>query len=618
MIRRILLPILMLARTAMGADEPVRSPAPESLVPTVAERDGRLGWWRDARFGMFVHWGVYSTLGGTWKGQAVKGYGEHIQRVLKIPIADYRKEVAGGFNPTGFDADAWIRLAKEAGMGYFIITAKHHDGFAMFDSKVNDYTVVKATPFAKDPMVALRDACRKQGLKFGFYYSHAFDWGEENAPGNDWDYDNPGGDKLLHGRSWWTEDKEFLAKARTYVDGKAIPQLLELIRNYHPDIIWFDTPHKLPPEENLRILAAVRKADPNVVVSGRVVTDIPNLNLSDYLSTADKPDEFPPVEGDWEAIPTTNESYGYNQNDHAHKSVAHFIRLLAKAAARGGNVLLNVGPRGDGVIDPSDVRILEGVGVWWKVNGESIRGTTRTPLPVQAWGESTRKGNRLYLHVFRWPDDGTLTIGGLKTRVAKAWLLADSGKPLSVEGNTLTVPKEAPDAVDSVIAVECEGEPRGDSHRLLVTNAGKDTLRALDARLEGHLKYGPGKSRDAWVTNWKLTDDAIVWPVKADRKVSYDVELVYDAPEGMKARLAEGDAGKEKTAAQSGAGGTYAVSCGDWNVQKTVRPGTNVVESLGRMTVNSGDGEIRIRAMNIIGEELFKVRSLELNPVTAP
>ena len=187
-----------------------------------------------------------------------------------------------------------------------------------------------------------------------------------------------------------------------------------------------------------------------------------------------------------------------------------------------------------------------------------------------------------------------------------------------MEGNTLTVPKEAPDAVDSVIAVECEGEPRGDSHRLLVTNAGKDTLRALDARLEGHLKYGPGKSRDAWVTNWKLTDDAIVWPVKADRKVSYDVELVYDAPEGMKARLAEGDAGKEKTAAQSGAGGTYAVSCGDWNVQKTVRPGTNVVESLGRMTVNSGDGEIRIRAMNIIGEELFKVRSLELNPVTAP
>ena len=612
------LPMLAIACSAMPIDQRDRSPDPQSLVPTAAERDARLGWWRDARFGMFVHWGVYSTLGGTWKGQPVKGYGEHIQRVLKIPIEVYRKEVAGSFNPTAFDAEEWVHLAKQAGMGYFIITAKHHDGFAMFDSKVSDATVVKATPYAKDPMIALRDACRKQGLKFGFYYSHAFDWGEANAPGNDWDYDNPGGDKLLHGRSWWKEDNEFLWKARTYVDRKAIPQLLELIRNYHPDIIWFDTPHKLPPEEDLRILAAVRNADPNVVVSGRVVTDLPNLNLSDYLSTADKPDEFPPVEGDWEAIPTTNESYGYNQNDHSHKSVAHFIRLLAKAAARGGNVLLNVGPRGDGVIDPADTAILEGIGTWWKVNGESIRGTSRTPLPVQAWGESTRKGNRVYLHVFRWPDDGTLTIGGLKTPVAKAWLLADPAKPLAVEGNTLTLPTAAPDAVDSVIAVECEGEPHGDSHRLLVTNAGKDTLRALDARLEGHLKYGPGKSRDAWVSNWKGMDDGVVWPVRADRKVTFDVALVYEAPEGTKARLTEGDAGKEKAVAQSGAGGTYALSCGDWSVQKMVRTGTNVVESLGRLTVNPGDQEIRIRAESITGEELFKVRSLELTPVTTP
>ena len=163
------LPMLAIACSAMPIDQRDRSPDPQSLVPTAAERDARLGWWRDARFGMFVHWGVYSTLSGTWKGQPVKGYGEHIQRVLKIPIEVYRKEVAGSFNPTGFDADAWVRLAKQAGMGYFIITAKHHDGFAMFDSKVSDATVVKATPYAKDPMIALRDACRKQGLKFGFY-----------------------------------------------------------------------------------------------------------------------------------------------------------------------------------------------------------------------------------------------------------------------------------------------------------------------------------------------------------------------------------------------------------------------------------------------------------------
>ena len=610
--------LLTLGCSLVHAGDEARSSDPKTLVPTDAERDGRLGWWRDARFGMFVHWGVYSTLGGTWKGQAVKGYGEHIQRVLKIPIEVYRKEVAGSFNPTAFDAEEWVHLAKQAGMGYLIITAKHHDGFAMFDSKVSDATVVKATPFARDPMISLRDACRKQGLKFGFYYSHAFDWGEANAPGNDWDYENPGGDKLLHGRSWWNEDKEFLAKARTYVDDKAIPQLLELIKNYHPDIIWFDTPHKLPPEETLRILAAVRKADPNVVVSGRVVADVPNLKLSDYLSTADRPSDFPPQEGDWEGIPTTNESYSYNQNDHSHKPLAHFIRLLAKAAARGGNLLLNVGPRGDGRIDSPDVAILEGIGAWWKINGESIRGTTRTPLPVQAWGESTRKGNRLYLHVFQWPDDGTLPIGGLKTPITTAWLLADPSKPLPFTGNTLSIPKSAPDGVDSVIAVECSGEPQADPRRLLVANVGKDTLRTLDARLDGHLKYGPGKSRDSWVFNWKGQDDSVVWPVRADRKLTYDVVLVYDAQEGVKGKVLEGDAGKEKTADQAGAGGIYSVSCGGWNVQKTVRTGTNKEESLGRMTVDPGDSEIRIRAVELTGGELFRPQFLRLIPVKDP
>src|SRR5512138_1601939 len=189
-------------------------------------RDQRLAWWREARFGMFVHWGVYAQLGGTWQGQPIKGYAEHIQRILKIPIPVYREQVAGHFNPTEFNADEWIRTAKEAGMGYFIITAKHHDGFAMFDSKVSGYTILKATPFKRDPMKELQAACRKYGVKFGFYYSQAFDWGEADAPGNDWDYDNPGGDRGLHGgRNWWDSSPELLPKARKYVDEKAIPQL---------------------------------------------------------------------------------------------------------------------------------------------------------------------------------------------------------------------------------------------------------------------------------------------------------------------------------------------------------------------------------------------------------
>jgi alpha-L-fucosidase len=275
-----------------------RAPSRESLVPTPAERDARLGWWRDARFGMFVHWGVYSGLSGTWNGKEYWGYGEHIQRMAEIPIPVYHKEVAGKFNPTEFNADEWIRLAKEAGMGYFVITAKHHDGFAMYDSKVSDATIVKATPFARDPMKELKAACAKYGIKFGFYYSHAFDWGEENGPGNDWDFPNPGGDKLLHGANWWEKFPEFLPKVRKYVDEKSIPQLQELIANYDPDIIWFDTPHKLPPEENLRILAAVRKAKPSMVINGRLID-----GMGDYENTTDRAAEFQPFKGTGRACP---------------------------------------------------------------------------------------------------------------------------------------------------------------------------------------------------------------------------------------------------------------------------------------------------------------------------
>ena len=222
-----------------------------AMVPDKGELDKRMRWFDNARFGMFIHWGVYSPLGCSWNGKRYNGYGEHIQRMARIPVEVYKKEVAARFNPEEFDAEEWIRIAKETGMGYFIITSKHHDGFAMYDSKVSDYNIVKATPFGRDPMKELRDACRKAGIKFGFYYSHAFDWGEKDGVGNDWDYDNPGGDKLLGGRNWWETRKEFLPVARKYVDEKAIPQIRELIANYDPDIMWYDTPHKLPMEESV-------------------------------------------------------------------------------------------------------------------------------------------------------------------------------------------------------------------------------------------------------------------------------------------------------------------------------------------------------------------------------
>jgi alpha-L-fucosidase len=564
--------------------------------------DERLGWFRDARFGMFIHWGVYSGLGNEFHGQKGGGYAEHIQRVLKIPIPEYRKEVAGNFNPTNFNADEWVALAKQAGMKYIVITSKHHDGFAMWPTKVNDYNIMTATPWKHDPMADLRAACDRQGIKFGFYYSQAFDWGNSNAPGNDWDYNNPGGDKHIGGVNWWETKPEFMASARKYVDTKSIPQIRELLKLYHPDIMWFDTAGKLPPSENLRIMKAIREVDKNVVVSGRLVH-----GWGDYDDTTDRPANFPPHDGDWEGIPTTDESYGWNKFDTSHKPPSHFIQLLAKSAARGGNLLLNIGPMGDGNVDPKDVAILQGIGDWWKVNGESIRGTTRTPLPVQTWGESTRKGNTLYMHVFSWPTNGRLVVGGLKSKVKYAATLAGlmshnlfdpalAVTRLNSDDVCISVPTNAPDKVDSVIVLQCDGDIQVNTNRLLQPDFPIETLRAFDGELQGGLKFGPGKKTDDVVMNWTKTDQSVTWPVRLNEAATYEVSANYTAPEDS-------------------SGGTFTVNFGSQTFNGEVKSGPDQTVSLGRVSLEPGNFEIKLAATKINGGELFRLRHLQLQPV---
>ncbi|MGN6509445.1 MAG: alpha-L-fucosidase, partial [Chitinophaga sp.] len=281
---------------------------------SMKNHDARIAWWREAKFGCFIHWGVYSVPGGEWKGKKVGGYAEHLMRKEKIPREEYAEKLIETFNPVDFNAEEWVRLIKDAGMKYLVITAKHHDGVAMYPSAIGDYTIGQSA-FKRDPMQELSAACKKYGIRFGFYYSHAFDWEHPDAPGNDWDYDNPGGDKNLYGgTNWYDHHPELVPKAVRYVNEKSIPQIKELLLKYHPDIIWFDTPHKLPLSENIRILQAIRETDPNVVVNGRLARSSA-VSFGDYKNTADRPAEFYPVTGDWEAIPTTNESYGYSRYD---------------------------------------------------------------------------------------------------------------------------------------------------------------------------------------------------------------------------------------------------------------------------------------------------------------
>lgn len=563
--------------------------------------DNRIQWWRDARFGMFIHWGVYSNPAGEWKGKEVKGYSEHLMRKEKITRADYL-DLAHTFNPEKFNADEWISNAKKAGMRYFIITAKHHDGFAMFNSKVSDFNVVKQTPFKRDPMAELAAAAKKQGMKFGFYYSHAFDWEHPDAPGNDWEFNNPGGDKLLGGANWFDNHPEWLPKAVKYVDEKAIPQIKELIDKYHPDILWFDTPHKLPLSENIRILKAIRETDPNIVVNGRLARSSGG-NFGDYANTGDRPAELLTVEGDAEAIPTTNESYGYSIHDNSHKSAKFFIRLLANSASRGANLLMNIGPKGDGSFDARDTRILDSIGGWLNQNGAAIYGSQRGALPIPAWGVTTQKGQNIYLHVFNWPADGNLTLAGLKNEVSKAYFLTDKAKKqlpvkrLDASAINITLPVKSPGGPDVVIVLEAKGKIETDAARLIAPNIAVNRFLVFDAKVQGKMGFGDGKTDKYYVTGWKNKADYLSWNLKALKPGKYKIITRYIADV---------------------AGSPYEVKIGSFVKQQDViasQKGAVVTQEIGIANLVPGPQELTVKALDIKGAELMRLLEIQLIPL---
>jgi alpha-L-fucosidase len=577
-------------------------------------RDQRLAWWREARFGCFIHWGVYAGPAGEWNGKNGGGYAEHLMRHERIPLAEYKEKVVSVFDPEKFNANDWVKLIKGAGMKYVVITAKHHDGFAMWPSDVNKYNLRDATKFQRDPMLDLSMACRANGLRFGFYYSHAYDWEDPNAPGNDWDYMNPGGDHgFFGGKNWFDEHPEVLERVRRYVDGKAIPQLKELIAKYHPDIFWFDTSGKLPFSEQLRIVEAVRKADPIVVINGRAARGL-GRNFGDYLDTGDRPAELRPTPGDWECIPTTNESYGYHKLDHSHKPVSYFIRLLAMAAAKGGNMLLNIGPMGNGQIAPEDQAILRGIGDWMSVNGYSIYGTERTPLERQAWGESTLRINlrmlksgpveedTLYLHVFAWPPDGRLVVGGLQQKPGKelnAFLMADPKTSLKVEplgeyDTVIHVPASAPDATDSVILLEMRGGLKTHPGRLLASKGPVNRLLAFDAATSGKgFKYGDGKAAAYCVSGFKKPGDALAWKVRLNEPATLAVSVKYSTTSDQR-------------------GGEYELKLGDQTLEcrlDATQSAKNIrTAEVGKVSLPAGEMELRFQHKSDAGDlQLFEI-----------
>jgi len=447
----------ILALNPAHAETPSPSPSPVD-AKAKAERDKRMAWWREARFGMFIHWGLYAIPAGEWNGKPVSGIGEWIMNRAKIPVKDYEK-LAGQFNPTKFDAEAWAQLAQDAGMKYLTITSKHHDGFAMYDSKIGEYDIVDATPWKRDPMKELAAACAKRGIKFSFYYSQSLDWHEPNGMGNEWDFG--------------PDDKKDFDK---YLAEKSLPQVREILTNYGPlGLIWFDVPKNMTSERAAKFEKLVRELQPDCLVSGRIGKGSHN----DYDSTGDNRIPELPRDGDWETPATLNHTWGFKKDDHDWKSTNELVFKLVDIVSKGGNYLLNVGPTAEGVIPQPSQDSLRGVGKWLKVNGEAIYGSGRTAfgdeygefsktekdakgkpkfVEKQAAWRCTTKPGKVFIHVFEWPK-GALKLPSLSSKVKKAYLLADPGKaPLDVEqtadGLTIRLPEKAPDSVASVICLE--------------------------------------------------------------------------------------------------------------------------------------------------------------------
>jgi alpha-L-fucosidase len=564
----------------------------------------RMEWYNEARFGCFIHWGVYSVPGGIWKDRKTGGYTEHLMRSVQIPLSEYREELVKPFNPSDFDADEWVRHAIDAGMKYFIVTAKHHDGFAMYFSDAWPYDM-RQTAFNRDPMAELREAARRRGLKFGFYYSHAFDWEHPDAPGNDWDFPgHPGGDKLTGGRDWWLAMPAYLVNADRYVTEKAIPQIRELIRNYDPDILWFDTPHKLPLYWNIRILEAIREADPEnrIVINGRLAR-FGKQNFGDYLNTGDRAAHFYPVEGPWESIPTTNESYGYSRIDTVRKPAAHFIRLLATATSRGGNILMNAGPMGNGKWDQSDVDLFKSVGDWLKIYGEAIYGNVPTGLPVQNWGVTTRRGDILYLHVYDWPEDGQLIVGGLTSGISEARILSGEtveSLRISEKDVMLKLPARAPDTANTVIAVIPGTRRESDPVRLLEPEK-ENILWAFDAELNSKaFGYGDGKPNRNYVHNWTSDSQRLEWKLRLNAPAGYEIYLRYNT-------ASAGDSG---TVVLTVDGHPFEIIYTPF----TERRGTRTLYA-GTVRLNPGERRITLNGREYRGDEYMRPVAVRLVPV---
>ena len=544
----------------------------------------RTQWWRDAKYGMFVHWGVYAAAAGYWDGKPVSGAGEWIMNTAKIAPTAY-ESLAPKFHPTAYDARAWARLAKDAGMKYLVITSKHHDGFALYPTKVNRWNVADATPFTgRDPLKELADACRAEGIRFGLYYS-IMDWHDPNA---------------VRGKA----DASYVPRMKE--------QLREVITRYQPSVLWFDGEWVdwWDEAKGRDLEAYVRSLKPDVIVNNRVGKR--KLTDGDYETPEQEIPRAALGERLWETCMTLNDTWGYKRDDNNWKSSEGVVRRLADIAGKGGNFLLNVGPDATGVIPAESAHILREAGAWVRANGEAIYGTTYAPLPAPAWGRLTRKGDTLYAIVLDRPktpgaplrleiadpvSKASLLRGGATVRVAAAgpgavdlYLPeAASAEPLATVVK-LTVPGGALTPVRSRAERTAAGEP------LPAQANGSYALSADGAALRGG---GPLRLEGDAVSNigyWTDAKGYVEWFVAPERPATYAVEVEYACEPG--------NGGPFAVQVGPATVGGKAEPTGGWQSYRTLR--------LGTVSVPAGRHAVTVKATGPFSGGLMNLRAVRL------
>lgn len=478
----------------------------------------------DGNYSMFIHWGLYSNIANKWKETTYYGISEWIMnpRRAGIPPAEYMAE-AKNFNPVNFDAQAIAKLAKDAGMKYIVITSKHHDGFAMYDSKSNDFNIVKATPFARDPMKELAQACKEEGLGFGFYYSHNQDW---TFPGGN------GGPK--------TNEKGKQVGFDYYFKEKCLPQVKEITTQYGDiAMVWFDTPGDMEQKYVEELVAIVRKNQPNGMISGRA-----GHGLGDYLSLGDMNIPTKNVGGLWETVDVTNDSWGYAWYDENWKSPKAILKNLISTVARGGTYMLNVGPKPDGTIPEQAATFLRTAGKWIRRYPQVIYKADSSPWGhVLPWGDVTVSDDILNLCVYDWPPDSEISLPGLSSEIESANLWVKGEKlEITTDNNngwvTFKLPSKRPENLISVIEVTLKGKPKVNEifgvDPIFPTTIPVDMAIAKECTIQEKKwmeKFGEWKHIEQaqdWTPSAKVT-----WEVDVMKAGYYQVDLNYAGQDRM-------------------------------------------------------------------------------------